>query len=207
MLLKIGSKGSEVAAVQFAINSVLAPPTPLKVDGIFGPKTQALTQKYQSSRGLKPDGLVGPMTLDSLFQIVTMTARVRMRTNSHDVLVAAPRTTVGGLSNRPPPPARESPWMTEMRRAHEGRPLSHHGDQFAADRWCLPGRQGAGTDSTGEETAVHRDWWEVRHQRPARTRRNRLRSALLLQACSPGRFRRGFDRGRVLSSGVTCVRF
>jgi hypothetical protein len=119
MLLKSGSTGSDVAAVQFAINTARKPAIPLKVDGIFGPKTLAMTREYQTTRGLKPDGVVGPLTLDSLFQAVTMTARVRMRMKDRNAIIAAPRAISGGLSNRPPPPVWESPWMTEMRQAHE----------------------------------------------------------------------------------------
>ena len=119
MALIFGSTGSEVGAVQFALNTSFNPPTPLKVDGVFGPKTLSTVQDYQANRGLKPDCIVGPQTMDSLFQVVTMTARVKMRTKSGAALVRAPRATFGGLPNRPPPPVWESPWMTEMRQAHE----------------------------------------------------------------------------------------
>jgi hypothetical protein len=119
MLLKNGSTGSPVAAVQFALNSAHNPSTPLKVDGIFGPKTEAVTRSYQSRHALKPDGLVGPLTLDKLFQVLTMTARVRMRPKYRVGSAVAPPVRAGGLSNRPAPPAWESPWVAEMRRAHE----------------------------------------------------------------------------------------
>lgn len=35
-------------------------------DGIFGSETEAATRKFQQSKGLKPDGMVGPMTLNAL---------------------------------------------------------------------------------------------------------------------------------------------
>ena len=34
----------------------------LKVDGDFGPRTLAVVKSFQQKVGLKPDGLVGPLT-------------------------------------------------------------------------------------------------------------------------------------------------
>lgn len=35
-------------------------------DGIFGSETEAATRSFQKSRNLKPDGMVGPLTLAAL---------------------------------------------------------------------------------------------------------------------------------------------
>src|SRR5262249_61042121 len=42
--------------------------TPLQVDGIFGPLTHARVVEFQKSNQLKPDGLVGPKTMEKLFE-------------------------------------------------------------------------------------------------------------------------------------------
>ncbi len=57
-MLKQGSKGSEVAALQKQLG--------ITADGIFGPQTEAAVRAYQSSKGLASDGIVGPNTFSSL---------------------------------------------------------------------------------------------------------------------------------------------
>lgn len=52
--IKIGSSGAAVRIWQQLIG--------LKVDGIFGPATDAATKEFQRARGLTADGVVGPMT-------------------------------------------------------------------------------------------------------------------------------------------------
>lgn len=61
--LQRGSKGTQVRALQQALNAQGAR---LKVDGDFGPKTQAAVRHFQASRGLVADGIVGPRTRDAL---------------------------------------------------------------------------------------------------------------------------------------------
>ncbi|PVV06203.1 MAG: hypothetical protein B6D77_16405 [gamma proteobacterium symbiont of Ctena orbiculata] len=60
-----GTSGLAVAYVQNLLNARM-PPTPLWVDGIFGPKTDSRLKQYQVRRRLVVDGIVGPMTLASL---------------------------------------------------------------------------------------------------------------------------------------------
>lgn len=55
MILKLGSKGPEVVALQTFLN--------LTADGDFGPKTDAAVKQWQSQNGLVPDGVVGPKTI------------------------------------------------------------------------------------------------------------------------------------------------
>jgi peptidoglycan hydrolase-like protein with peptidoglycan-binding domain len=62
-LSMIGSSGPAVLALQLQLNS--RQPTklpPLKLDGIFGPRTFARVKEYQSNNGLNQDGIVGPLT-------------------------------------------------------------------------------------------------------------------------------------------------
>jgi hypothetical protein len=72
-LLRNGSTGAEVSAVQTELNRCLTPR--LKVDGIYGPKTEAAVRHFQKAvgfRGRDVDGIVGPKTTLALFQIFDM---------------------------------------------------------------------------------------------------------------------------------------
>ena len=56
----MGDQGDAVRALQSQVSSRGA--TPLTVDGIFGPNTQAAVQQFQTWVGLTVDGVVGPIT-------------------------------------------------------------------------------------------------------------------------------------------------
>lgn len=58
-LIKRGSKGKYVEMVQKVVG--------VKVDGVFGPKTEAAVKAYQRRHGLKADGIVGPKTWNAMF--------------------------------------------------------------------------------------------------------------------------------------------
>jgi peptidoglycan hydrolase-like protein with peptidoglycan-binding domain len=60
-----GETGKRVSDLQERLNAGGFKP-PLKVDGIFGPKTLAAVKAFQRSHGLKVDGLVGPLTTAAL---------------------------------------------------------------------------------------------------------------------------------------------
>lgn len=57
--LKLGSKGQAVQHIQGRLG--------LKVDGWFGPVTDAAVRKFQGGRRLTVDGVVGPITWKALF--------------------------------------------------------------------------------------------------------------------------------------------
>ncbi len=57
-LVKRGSKGDSVREIQVFIN--------VTADGIFGAITEAAVMVWQRSRGLTPDGIVGPLTLAAM---------------------------------------------------------------------------------------------------------------------------------------------
>ena len=61
--LKYGSTGSDVKALQTALNRA---GMQLDVDGIFGAKTATAVKKYQLANGLTVDGIVGPATWNKL---------------------------------------------------------------------------------------------------------------------------------------------
>jgi len=58
MLLKRGSKGSQVKELQTALE--------LSADGIFGAGTDAAVRKFQSENGLTADGVVGTKTWEAI---------------------------------------------------------------------------------------------------------------------------------------------
>jgi peptidoglycan hydrolase-like protein with peptidoglycan-binding domain len=60
-----GETGKRVSDLQERLNAGGFKP-PLKVDGIFGPKTLAAVRAFQRQHGLKVDGLVGPKTTAAL---------------------------------------------------------------------------------------------------------------------------------------------
>jgi len=64
--VKKGSRGPYVAYCQNLLNARLSGLMPLWVDGIFGPKTDARVRRYQTTKRLVVDGIVGPMTWGAL---------------------------------------------------------------------------------------------------------------------------------------------
>jgi len=69
-MLSFGSVGADVRDLQRYLNVLPSELPSLAVDGIFGSKTKARTQEFQSDSDLDPDGVVGPWTWDSLLQSI-----------------------------------------------------------------------------------------------------------------------------------------
>ncbi|MEL1133639.1 glycosyl hydrolase family 18 protein [Desulfitobacterium sp. THU1] len=65
-ILRRGSRGSDVSEVQARLSELGYLPGP--IDGIFGVRTEAAVKQFQRDRGLIPDGIVGPLTYNALFQ-------------------------------------------------------------------------------------------------------------------------------------------
>lgn len=61
-VLKQGSHGPVVKFLQQRLNAVFPAYSKLKVDGGFGPKTEAVVKEFQRRTRLQPDGVVGPKT-------------------------------------------------------------------------------------------------------------------------------------------------
>jgi peptidoglycan hydrolase-like protein with peptidoglycan-binding domain len=59
IVLSAGSEGRQVQLLQQALGGI-------KVDGIFGPETEAAVRSFQASKGLSVDGVVGPLTSAAL---------------------------------------------------------------------------------------------------------------------------------------------
>jgi len=62
--LKSGDSGAQVKVLQRALTSLGF--STGKIDGNYGPKTQAAVKRFQRSARLKADGIVGPKTLSAL---------------------------------------------------------------------------------------------------------------------------------------------
>lgn len=63
-----GSRGADVADVQTRLKELGYNPGP--ADGIFGRMTEEAVIRFQRDHGLTPDGVVGPITYNALFQPV-----------------------------------------------------------------------------------------------------------------------------------------
>ena len=68
--------GQDVRALQDVLNFHIRRGDPLKVDGVFGPKTQTRVVEFQRANGLKADGLVGPKTKAQLYEATELTLPV-----------------------------------------------------------------------------------------------------------------------------------
>ncbi|MCM1027749.1 MAG: LysM peptidoglycan-binding domain-containing protein [Roseburia sp.] len=70
-VLRLGSSGQDVITLQYLLNVAAefnsAVPAPSQ-DGIFGRGTQQSVTAFQSAAGLNPDGIVGPLTWQALYQ-------------------------------------------------------------------------------------------------------------------------------------------
>jgi len=66
LAVRRGSRGTLVRAVQARLNRDYPLYSKLVVDGIFGPKTEAVVREFQRRAGLVVDGIVGPKTLAKL---------------------------------------------------------------------------------------------------------------------------------------------
>ncbi len=70
--LELGSTGQGVEVLQYYLRYVaqFLPTVPsVTVDGVFGPSTEASVRAFQEAYGLTPDGIVGLLTWDRLYDV------------------------------------------------------------------------------------------------------------------------------------------
>ena len=67
-LVRQGSKGEDVRAIQDVLNFHIRRLAPLAVDGDFGPLTHARVVEFRKANQLTADGIVGPQTMTKLFE-------------------------------------------------------------------------------------------------------------------------------------------
>ena len=124
MLVRAGSKGSSVVAVQKQLKAAGISPGP--IDGDFGLKTRAAVMKYQRAHHLLVDGVVGANTWNAL---------------THDSFKHA-RPPVHGPSTNPHTPSRPAPVSSSP-----GRPSSRVQTLLAEARKYLGFHEGRGNSN------------------------------------------------------------
>jgi peptidoglycan hydrolase-like protein with peptidoglycan-binding domain len=91
--------GADIAAIQARLNTLGANP-PLTVDGISGPKTVEAIKSFQSSHGITPDGIVGPITLAALGMSGTETAPIVSSSGNGIIAVKGLETKSNAFKNK-----------------------------------------------------------------------------------------------------------
>jgi Putative peptidoglycan binding domain. len=66
-ILKLGSIGPDVRELQLILQSLGYNPGP--IDGIYGHRTMNTVMRFQKDNGLTVDGIVGPETLNMIYQL------------------------------------------------------------------------------------------------------------------------------------------
>lgn len=92
-VIQLNDRGTEVRKLQLLLNSAVVPRPNLRVDGHFGERTLEAVLAFQKSKGLVPDGVVGPKTL----------AALRLKANAVSAVAPATSST--------PAPAPSANWM------------------------------------------------------------------------------------------------
>jgi peptidoglycan hydrolase-like protein with peptidoglycan-binding domain len=93
-VLSSGSEGRQVQLLQQALGGI-------KVDGIFGPETEAAVRSFQSSHGLTVDGIVGPLTSAALRGSGSALTSDVQSTIPGETLSGAAQTQTGSAPEQP----------------------------------------------------------------------------------------------------------
>jgi hypothetical protein len=92
MILKEGSKGSDVKELQKFLN--------ITADGIFGKGTKKAVKEFQSANNLVVDGIVGPATLDFMGLVSTDNSE-KIYTTENGLIINKHYLPVGEYKNGP----------------------------------------------------------------------------------------------------------
>jgi N-acetylmuramoyl-L-alanine amidase len=89
-------RGDDVRALQRRLN--LLGFDPGREDGIFGPNTAGAVRDFQRNVGLRPDGIVGPLTIEALDRLLAapVSAQGRATVRENERLRAGAATTLDG---------------------------------------------------------------------------------------------------------------
>ncbi len=95
-VLRPGSSGELVQAIQRTLNARSNPSPDLSIDGDFGPATRAAVEAFQRSKGLAASGEVGPETFAALGALVEAEAVPDPATINGAALPRQPRDALDG---------------------------------------------------------------------------------------------------------------
>jgi putative chitinase len=73
MILKIGSKGVDVAKIQGLLGII--------ADGVFGAATETKVKEWQAKNGLQADGIVGDKTFGKMFAVIPLNEGTQTNTS------------------------------------------------------------------------------------------------------------------------------
>jgi peptidoglycan hydrolase-like protein with peptidoglycan-binding domain len=76
-VLKEGSTGADVTALQYLLRGARDVWRTLAADGVFGPLTEEIVKAFQGTVGVPVDGVAGPVTWGKLTDGVTIGSTVR----------------------------------------------------------------------------------------------------------------------------------
>lgn len=158
--LRVGSRGPEVARLQELLNKHLQPSEGLKVDGIFGPRTETAVRRYQASAGIGIDGIAGVHTWAALERGLTSHG-------GHAVSIAldfgrAPWVSIAirEIGQAQEPESRHNPRILQY---HATTTLGATSDETAwcssFVNWCLRQAGIVGTNSAAASSWLH--WGKI----------------------------------------------
>lgn len=124
--LSRGARGDAVREAQTLLESHGCSVGPKGIDGKLGPDTHAAITKFQQSRGLRPDGVIGA---DTLRELRTPTAGVDSRRGADRGVDARPTDRVPGMTGEE---VRRRAELDALRRNRE--PAAQTGDVALAPR-------------------------------------------------------------------------
>jgi putative chitinase len=117
-VLKRGSSGPDVLTLQSTLKQLGFDPN--GVDGTFGPGTEAAVKAFQQSKGLTPDGMVGPNTMAALQSGASVAGvNVAAATAAASASTAATTAAAGGAAG----PC--NPTSAQVSKMFPGVPLSN----------------------------------------------------------------------------------
>jgi hypothetical protein len=131
-LLKVGSKGDGVKALQKILN--------IKDDGIFGPNTKKALINFQKENKLNPDGVLGPKTMEVINKKFNINEDIDPKT-THGMMDAIATLNKVILNKTITPPKKDDKPSKEKKDGSENK-----GEKVSAG----PGRDGFNADSDGD---------------------------------------------------------
>jgi uncharacterized protein (TIGR02594 family) len=128
MILRNGSKGSEVGLLQKLLNQKLVPSPAMREDNDFGPGTEKVVKAFQQQAGLAVNGVVDQSTWGALGRAFSPVGLVDIPEGVEPEWMKAAAAEIGVKEN--PAPGQENPRIVEY---HSATTLKATSDEIA---WC-----------------------------------------------------------------------